>query len=220
MTQELKVMIGIGAATLVILVGGIFFLSSNSTGQSSTSTTLSPKDAALLTDNSKHSILSKGAKITLVEFADFQCPACGAAHPALQKILTTYKGKINFIYRYFPLSQHKNGMLSAEAAEAAGEQGKFWEMHDMLYENQNEWAESDSASDIFQGYAKKLGLNTDSFSKSLLSDKTKSIVQKDEDDGVLLGVDSTPTIFINNQKFENAATYDNLSAQIETELKK
>src|SRR5581483_190972 len=105
-------------------------------------------DSTVLTRNANHKITSTNTKVTIIEFADFQCPACGQAHPALKQILEEYKGKVTFIYRHFPLPQHQNAILAAKASEAAGEQGKFWEMHDMLYEKQNEWSESNNAEEI------------------------------------------------------------------------
>lgn len=98
-------------------------------------------DLKLLIRPNSNKISTPSAKVTLVEFSDLQCPACAQAHPVVKQILEENKGNINFVYRHFPLSQHKNARIAAEAAEAAGEQGKFFEMVSKLFENQNKWSE-------------------------------------------------------------------------------
>ncbi len=214
MTQELKVVLGIGIASMVIIFGAIFFLSN----KNESSTVLGLSDNAILMRNSKHSIPADNAKVTIVEFADFQCPACGRTYPVLKQVLAEYKGKITFIYRHFPLPQHSNAMLAAQASEAASAQGKFWEMYSMLYENQTTWSESLTASEIFTGYAKKLGLDTQQFSQDLSNASFEKSIQSDKDDGIRLGVNSTPTFFINNKKLEESPTYSVFKSTIDKAL--
>lgn len=215
MTQEVKIIFGISLATVVILMGGVFFL--NKSGQSKADSILI--DSSILTRNKNHKITSDTAKITIVEFADFQCPACARTYPVIKQILEEYKGKVTFINRHFPLPQHKNAILAAKAAEAAGGQGKFWEMHNKLYENQTQWSESNNPLEIFMTYAKELELDTEKFKQAVESNTYDSVIQEDKNDGVRLGVNFTPTLFISNKKIEVELTYQNLKAIIEVEMK-
>jgi protein-disulfide isomerase len=211
MTTETKFIGSIGILTMTIMVGGIFLFSR----QPTQTAVLSASDTAILTRNATHAIKAKNTKVTVVEFADFQCPACAAAHPIVKEVLEKYKGKITFIYRHFPLNQHKNARLAARAAEAANNQGKFWEMHDMLYENQKEWSESSSAKEVFTGYAKVLGLNNEIFEKAINSTDFDDAIQHDYVDGVTLGVNSTPTFFLNGNKLQS---FGELSTAIQEAL--
>src|SRR3989344_6783627 len=189
MTHEIKVMIGIGIATLAVLFGAVFFLS----GKEAKTQEENVSDKSLLIKPYNHTLISESAKVTIVEFADFQCPACGAAHPIVKQLLADQKGNITFVYRHFPLPQHKNAILASKAAEAAGEQDKFWQMYDFLYQRQEEWSEIKNAEEIFTGYAKELQLDMDTFSEALSSSKYDDQIQQDKNDGVELGVNSTPS---------------------------
>src|SRR6478609_1380375 len=119
MNQEAKIITIIGVITLVLLVGGIFLL-----GKSST-TSSTKADPAVLVKNDSHKISSDSAKLTVVEFGDYQCPACAMAQPTVKQLLSTYSGRVNFVFRHFPLPQHSNAIPAAMAAEAAGTQGKY-----------------------------------------------------------------------------------------------
>jgi len=212
MTQEAKVIVGIGLATLLILVVGVLFLSKNDQQSASTPSA----DQAILMRNIKHKAGAEKADVTIVEFGDFQCPACGRTYPIIKRILEENKNKITFVYRHFPLPQHKNALLAARAAEAAGSQGKFWEMHDLLFMRQETWSESSEASKIFTSYAEELKLNIDRFSENFSSKTYDAAIQSDKDDGIRLGVNSTPTLFINNKKVTVAPTYENLKNLIDS----
>jgi protein-disulfide isomerase len=213
MTSEAKIILGTGLTTVVIVIIAVFFLSSSD----SSKTLAENVDTNILMQNLNHKIASDSAKVTIVEFADFQCPACGAAHPVLDKILEDYPGRVNFIYRHFPLPLHSYAIPAIRAAEAAGEQGKFWEMHDMLYERQSEWSGSNKPFEIFLNFANELKLDIDSFTKSANSSKFDSSIQKDKSDAQALGVNSTPTIFINNKKLSASPSYQVLKEIIEKE---
>src|SRR3954466_8312 len=132
MSQEAKVLIGVGVATLLIVVGAAFFLGGSSSPDKATPT-ISQDQAKMLVRPDSHIMKATNAKVTIVEFGDFQCPACGASYPIISQLLTQYKGKVNFVFRNFPLQMHPNAPIAAEAAEAAGAQGKFFEMYDALY---------------------------------------------------------------------------------------
>ncbi len=154
---------------------------------------------------------NKDSKVILIEYSDFQCPACGAYHPLLKQLMQEEGGKFNFVYRHFPLSQHANAKNAAFAAEAAGKQGKFWEMHDMIFENQNTWSESKTAGDIFAGYAKTLGLNMEQFEKDRDSQPVKEKVESDLSGGVKAGVNATPFFFLNGKRIQ-PTSYENFKS--------
>lgn len=217
MTQESKILIIIGVITLAIIGGGTFFLDKSSTKQP---TPAAKVDQNILVRPDSNKTGSDSAKVTLVEFADFQCPACGVAYPTVKQVRENYQGKINFVFRHFPLPQHKNGLKAAEAVEAAGEQGKFWEMDDKLFTNQDKWGESTNAMDYFLTYAKEIGLDTDKFKASVDANKFAEKIKKDQQDGVAAGVNSTPTFFINGSKIVGAPTYEEFKTQIDAELSK
>ncbi len=208
----MKGFIGIIIISVLILIIGIYFGTKSDVAGAST------VNVETLLGNKKHIIDAPESKITLVEFADFQCPACGAAHPYVKELLETYKGKITFIYRHFPLPQHKNARLAAKAAEAAGEQGKFWEMYDVLYEKQAEWSESENPLELFTRYATSINLTMAAFTQSIQSVKFDDAIQTDYADGIRVGVNSTPTFFLNGKKL-TLKSFADLSQAVEEELR-
>src|SRR5215469_11763593 len=133
MSNEVKIIGGIGIITLVLVVGAAMMFGGSSSSSSQQNQPI--KNTSALIHSDSHEI-NNHSKVTLVEFGDFQCPACGAEYPIITQLLDTYKGKINFVFRNFPLSQHQNAQQAAETAEAAGAQGKFFDMYNMLYTNQ------------------------------------------------------------------------------------
>jgi len=143
------------------------------------------------------------AKVVIVEFADFECPYCFQEFPIVRQIIETYGDEIKFIFRDFPIPEHANAQKAAEAGECAHEQGKFWQMHDIMYINHDKL---DVAS--LKSYAKQIGLDTDRFDKCLDADKYKQEVDDDFADGISAGVTGTPTFFINGQKVEGAIPLD------------
>lgn len=217
MTQELKILLGIGLATLALIVGGVFLLSKTSTP--TTNQLTSDQEKLLIRPDSRQTA-SESAKVKVVEFADYQCPACAQADPILKQIMKEYTGKVNFVFRHFPLPQHKNALISAEAAEAAGDQGKFWEMTSKLYENQGQWSESDKALEIFVGYAQELGLDTNKFQQDVKDNKFSAKIQRDKSDGEAIGVNATPTFFINGEKITGVPSLADFKTKIDNLLNK
>ncbi len=152
-----------------------------------------------------HVFGSTAQKTVLIEYGDFQCPGCGSLYPGLHPLKEKYKEQLTFVFRNFPLTSiHPNALAAATAAEAAGLQGKWWEYHDMLYENQNAWSGADSSkrTDIFVGYAEKLGLNTATFKKDLESDKVAQKIARDQALGKKVGATSTPTLVLDGKILE------------------
>ncbi|MDO8495725.1 MAG: thioredoxin domain-containing protein [bacterium] len=148
----------------------------------------------------------------LIEYGDFQCPACRAYFPLVEQLVKEKGDRLQFIYRHFPLPQHKNAKPAAYASEAAGVQGKFWEMYQLIYEGQNNWKDVRDAKDIFVDYAKTLGLNLDDFKKDLGSDVIKSKVESQAKGGTQAGLNSTPTFIFNGKRIQpqNYEEFSNL----------
>ncbi len=155
------------------------------------------------------------APVTLVEFSDFQCPFCGRHEPTLNKILNDYPKQVRLVYKHFPLPFHQYGQKAAEASECADEQGKFWEYHDKLFENQ-----SDFSIDNFKKWAADLKLNTGQFNSCLDSGKYTNKVQADYQEGAQKGVNGTPATFINGQMISGALPYGSFQQVIDSILKK
>jgi len=135
------------------------------------------------------------AKVVVVQYSDFQCPACGAAYEKTKNIVNEFQDKIKFEYKHFPLSYHVFAYKAAVAAEAAGDQGKFWEYHDLLYENREHLLKEDLIK-----YAEELNLDTEKFTATLESDEKNSLIDADYQQGVKDGVQGTPSFFVNGKK--------------------
>jgi protein-disulfide isomerase len=152
------------------------------------------------------------APVTLVEYGDLECPDCGAAHPVIESLRKELGDRMRFVYRHFPLSQiHPRAALAAEAAEAAGAQRKFWQMHDMLFEHQQ-------ALDEFHltEYAAELGLSLTPFLDALATHVHAPRVGEDFMSGVRSGVNGTPTFFVNDVRYEGRHDFDSLLAAMDT----
>ncbi len=154
--------------------------------------------------------------VTLVEFGDFQCPACAAYEPLVRQITEDNAANLKVVFRHFPLTAiHQNALLSAKASEAAALQGKFWEMHDMLYDHQKEWGSSLSARDFMLSYAKALNLDEAKFSSDLNSKAVEEKILAEYQEGVRLGVQGTPTFFVNGKQIENPSSVEAFNKIIE-----
>lgn len=140
------------------------------------------------------------AKVVVVEYGDFQCPACAAYAPLLKQSYEAYKGQVAIVFRHFPLVEiHTRAIDSAKAAEAAGAQGKFFEMLDMLYSNQDAWVQSKNPQELFMTYAKTIGLNTDKFSADMKAQNTESIIKTGREEAQALKLTGTPSLFVNGK---------------------
>jgi protein-disulfide isomerase len=159
---------------------------------------------------------STTAALKLVEYSDLQCPACQAYHEQVLKQLLAEEGsKFTLVYRHFPLTQHLNADPAAIAAEAAGRQGKFWEMHDMLFDTQTDWEDSKDPSPIFLGYAKTLGLDLTKFNADVSDGALRKKIEDSEAEGNKVGIYQTPTFFINGKSIDNPTSYADFKALIE-----
>ena len=154
------------------------------------------------------------APVTIVEFSDFQCPYCSRLQPTLKQVLKEYPDKVKLVFKEFPLSFHKEAKNASKATLAAGEQGKYWEMHDLVFENYNKLNE-----EKFKEIALKLGLDMDRFMKDYKSNKYDEGIQKDINLGTSIGVRGTPSIFMNGKRMGPRA-FDDFKTLIEGYLKK
>jgi len=144
---------------------------------------------------------TKNATVTLEEFSDFQCPACGGLEPGLRKVMKDYGDRgVKLIFRNYPLPMHRYAFFAARAAEAAGQQGKFWEMHDMLYDNQKEWSDSMEPRVQFDAYATRLGLDVQRFKADMEREDLTERIKADVQRGNSLNVRGTPTVYLNGRE--------------------
>ncbi|MBI2051386.1 thioredoxin domain-containing protein [Candidatus Roizmanbacteria bacterium] len=206
-----------GGILLLCIVGlaGLVMFAGKSTSTNQTPVELSTLPAPKSTDII---VGDKNAKVVITEYADFQCPACAANNPITNRVLEEYKGKVKLVYRFFPLRGiHKNALISAQAAYASWRLGKFEEMKDMLYENQSSWENLGDPSETFVNYAKDLGLNENEFKALMTSDEAKKAVESGEKESLGLGLNSTPSFFIGNKRFQLQG-FDGFKKVIDEEL--
>jgi protein-disulfide isomerase len=160
------------------------------------------------------------ATVTLEEFGDFQCPPCGSISGFLDELVKEYDPNLRIVFRNFPLPMHEHARDAALAAEAAGLQGRFWEMHDLLYREQATWSKADNTRELFESYAGTIGLNLDQFKKDMEGEKARARVDSDQERANSLGVKITPSVFINDQEIAPAAkTPEGLRDAINAALK-
>ncbi|PIZ94559.1 MAG: disulfide bond formation protein DsbA [Candidatus Magasanikbacteria bacterium CG_4_10_14_0_2_um_filter_37_12] len=160
-----------------------------------------------------------GAPLQLVEYSDFQCPACGDTYPLIKRLVQDLPDELVFAYRHFPLRQiHSNANRAAEAAEAAGKQGKFWEMHDMLFNTQEQWSTMDDPSDFFVKLANSIGLEENKFVNDLNSADVADKVDNDYNEATALELQGTPSFYLNGEYLETPGTYDGFKSLLEQHL--
>jgi len=198
-------------AALVLIIGGIFFFTKAKTSAPGQGGTNKAASSHAQGDNKK---------VVLVEYGDYQCPACGQFYPIVKQLQAKYANDITFRFANFPLIQiHKNAMVGARAAEAAALQGKFWEMHDLLYENQNTWSASSDPNPYFVQYASSLGLDITKFKQDMASQAVLNTINADTSEAQATGATGTPTFVLNGKKIENPSTYEAFSALIDQAIK-
>lgn len=190
----------------VVLIGGSVWYSGNVSEKNNEGVVFSPNIKG-----------NPDAPVILTEYSDFQCPACASFEPVIKDILAEYGDQVSLEYKHFPLPIHNLAETAARAAEAAGQQGAFFEYSELLFANQKTWASSPSAMSLFTSYAKELGLDLDKFKRhvgsSLIRDKVKSEGQEARN----LGLTGTPSFLLNGQKM-SFQTYEDFKGQIEAAL--
>ncbi|MTD47494.1 thioredoxin domain-containing protein [Conexibacter sp. W3-3-2] len=215
MSTNLKISGALVAFALAVIIGlAIASGDSDEPAAAKPSPQATASTPVVRADTHKLDVAADG-KVTLVEFLDFECEACGAVYPLIEELRRQYDGRLTFAIRYFPLPGHRNGKIAAQAVEAASKQDKLEPMYKRMYETQKEWGESkDSKKDVFIGYAEDLGLDMTKFRADLESPETIARIEKDMQDGANLGVVSTPTLFLNGEMM-NLESAEQLQADIE-----
>jgi len=197
MGKEVKTLALILFGTFALIFLGIVLLGR---GEAKKEETVS--DTNLLVKENSNIQKAPDEKAVLVEFGDYQCPACAQFDPFVENVKEKYKDNLTFVFRHFPLQQHNNSTNAAIAAEASGKMGKFWEMHKLLYEKQEEWSELKDPKEKFMEYAKELELNEEEFGKLYDEKINLDKINTDKNDAILIGVNSTPTFYLDGKKLD------------------
>jgi len=213
-------------AVLVAVTAAVVLMSRPSTSNSSsapaqgTSATPVQRMPAQPGAPNPHSKGGASARVTLEEFSDFQCPACGGLAPGLKRLAAEYGDRARVVFRHYPLNMHRYAFIASRAAEAAGLQGKFWEMHDMLYDNQKEWSDAMEPRVQFDSYATRLGLDVQRFKADMERQDLAERIKADMMRGTSLGVKGTPTVYLNGRELVpgQLVTEDILRREIEAAL--
>jgi protein-disulfide isomerase len=149
------------------------------------------------------------SSVIIVEYSDFECPACRTYYSVMKQLMVEFGGQVAFVYRNFPLTEiHANAEFAARAAQAAGKQGKFWQMHNLLFEKQDEWAKSANVEPMFESYATLIGLSVEQFRTDWASKEVKDFVKAQRASAIKLGLQGTPTFFVNGKKIENPSSVE------------
>ena len=219
----------VSGIAIISVIGFIVLLANGFGGEKNKKTTtdvgqiVQKPDSGKITINDSDQIRGdKNATITLVEYSDFQCPFCKNFQPTMLRVMDEYKSKARWVYRHFPLSFHQNAQKSAEASECAGEQGKFWEYSDKLFENSQGDGTGLNTEDL-KKYAKELGLDAIKFNSCLDNSKYAEKVKNDMASGQAVGIDGTPTTILidsdgNSQLIYGALPYEQIKAKIDAVL--
>lgn len=196
---------------ILAIFGGIFYFAKKDAK--------APSDQNASAQVTNHIKGNTSSGVVLVEYADFQCPACAQLYPVVSEIVDTYQDKIQFQFVNFPLYQiHQNAMAAHRAAEAASVQGKFWEMYDMLYAYHSSWQGSKSPSTLFEQYAQNIGLNVEQFRSDSASSAVNDILWADINKANALKINATPTFFLNGEKIETPTTLEEFKNVIDTAI--
>ena len=221
MKRYLPFAIIIVVAVLTIGAGAMFYRARMSVAGAAPVAAAKPAGTVLPNTQETESLHARGpadAPVTLEEFGDFQCPSCATVSDVINKLEQDYGPRLRVIFREFPLEMHSHAVEAALAAEAAGLQGRFWEMHDMLYQYQTVWSKVSDVSHFFDAYAQSLGLDVERFRTDSQSPALRARVISEGEMGVSRGVKNTPTLFINDSQLRGAFTRENLQAAIDAAL--
>lgn len=214
MSTNLKVTLSLIAVAVVALA--VVFVANRAGGEDVPANEVA--QTLVRADSHRLSTAADG-KVTVVEFLDFECEACGAAYPGVERLREEYGDRITYVVRYFPIASHPNAYNAAHAAEAAARQGKFEQMYVKLFDNQDAWGHTQQSQvDIFVGYARELGLDVEKFRADMADPAVDARVRADAEDGQRLGVQGTPTFFVNGARYEQQPTYEALKATIDNAL--
>ena len=198
---------------IIVFVGALALFGSGNAGSGS-NTSLS---TAISSD--EHTKGATDASVAIVEYSDFQCPGCASSYPMLKQLVDTFPNDVSLTYRHYPLRQiHSNAQLAGQAAEAAGMQGKFWEMHDVLFNTQAQWSTEQDPTAFFTRLAESVGLDLEQFGTDLTSKEAVDRVHADASEANKLRLPGTPSFFINGTLIDHPGSYAAFKALVEAEL--
>ena len=213
MQQQSRVSLIVGAVVLLGLT--VLFAVSQARGTSGADPRVeTPEQRSAVVRDDSRVLGEKGSSgVTFVEFLDFECEACGAAFPVVEDLRRKYAGKVTFVIRYFPLPGHFNAERAARAVESAARQGKLEEMYSRMYETQKSWGEARTPhDDTFRGFAEDIGLDMEQYDADYASEEVAARVARDVEDGTTLGLQGTPSFFVDGQPFQPKTVEDIASA--------
>ncbi|PWK65103.1 protein-disulfide isomerase [Streptomyces sp. CG 926] len=222
MTKNVKISLVLGVVVLAVISGLLVFGASSKKDEAPVGAggEAAARASKLVRPDSHRLSTAEDGKVTVVEFLDLECESCRAAFPDVEKLREEYKGRVTFVMRYFPIPSHRNAELAAAAVEAAGKQDKLEAMYRKMYETQESWGDQQvSHEKTFRGFAEELGLDMARFEKDWKDPATAERVNKDREDGIALGVQGTPTFFINGQR-PQIRSFEHFKAAIDAELAK
>lgn len=222
MRREIIILLTVAAVVVIAAVIGANTYRKSTGGERKTANANTGKttrvDANALVKPGSPSLGAATAQVTLVEFYDPECESCRAMYPIIKKILKDYDGRVRLVMRYMPL--HGNSMLAAQVTEAAGEQGKYWQMQDLLFQRQQEWGEKrEPQTALFEKYATEIGMNVEQMRTAIADNRYMAKIDRDKSDGQSIGVRSTPTLFVNGRQLAGLSEQE-LKSLIDEELKK
>lgn len=197
---------------IIVLITALFFIARPASNSSSSLTSVSAND---------HIKGYASSSVIFIEYSDFECPACRNYYFVLRQIMVEFGDQVAFVFRNFPLSEiHEKAIIAARAAEAAGKQNKFWEMHDLLFEKQEEWSKASDPEKMFISYATLLGISVERFRSDLNSKEVVDFVNKQRKEAIKLGLQGTPSFFINGEKIDNPRSVEDFRVIIKGFLDK
>lgn len=194
-----------GAAGLALVAGlwAVLYMAGTPGEEGNTSGQALVREVSAERDHIK---ANENGSVVLVEYGDFQCPACAAYHPFIKHIEQNLADHVKIVYRHYPLPNHDKAEVAARASEAAALQGKFWEMHDMLFERQNDWSQANNTEELFRQYAEELELNGEQFENDLASDEVADRVEEDLRDAFRMDLPGTPSFFLQGEFVRHSNT--------------
>ena len=218
MTKQNKAAIALGVLVTLAVVVMLVLIQSRQGDQPDSVSAGSPEQSLLVRDDSRILGEDGSTSVTVVEFLDFECEACRAAYPIVEQLRDEYAGEVTFVARYFPLPGHFNAERAARAVESAARQDEFEAMYQMLYETQESWGEARVPHDeLFRRFAEEIGLDMEQYDVDYASEGVAERVQSDVDDGLELGVQGTPTFFVDGEPLQ-ARSYEDFTSAIDAAL--
>jgi protein-disulfide isomerase len=216
MSRQLRISLALATALVVAVVGLLLIDKSDGAAEPA-----NPNEAgSMLVRPDSHRLTSvPDGRVTFVEFLDFECEACGALYPDIEKLRKDYGDRVTFVVRYFPMPAHANAERAARAVESAAQQGRFEQMYQRMFETQSQWGEQQSPKDdVFRGFAADLGLDLAAFDAAYNDPATLERVRADVADGRAVGVTGTPTMFLNRTELK-PKSYEDLTSALEAALR-